>query len=323
MKAANVLLALIVAAACAESPTSPVPAAPETEPLFEVTESQESNEQSTCTIPVLPASGTTKQYTDVTYNVVSGVTLKLDLAVPRSPASPRPLVVFIHGGGWDSGSKNGLRTNVLKLTTLGYAAATIDYRLAPKFVFPAQMHDVTCAIDFLRANAKLYNIDPSRVVVAGHSAGAELAGTYGVAGGAGALHGPCSVPRQRTDVRGVVAFSSPTDFKASGDFSSGANSKIKAYLGGTPAQKHWESIMASPLYHVFKSTPSFFLVHGTQDPTISVRQSRTMSQRLTNRGIPHTLLELPLKHDILFLEAGQFQPATCGMLDFLNTTLSP
>ncbi|MFC1990501.1 alpha/beta hydrolase fold domain-containing protein [Chloroflexota bacterium] len=92
---------------------------------------------------------------DITYSTIDEVCLKMDIYYPLTAGRPVPAVVYIHGGGWYSGDKTtgaGQR-DIPALTARGYLVAAIDYRLAPRYKFPAQIEDVKCAIRFLRANA--------------------------------------------------------------------------------------------------------------------------------------------------------------------------
>jgi acetyl esterase/lipase len=107
--------------------------------------------------------------------------MKLNLYVP-SGANPKPLVIWMHGGGWRMGSYKDW-IHPLFLTSQGYAVASIEYRLSKEAVFPAQIEDCKAAVRFLRANAKTYNLDPERFAATGESAGGNLASMLGTTGG--------------------------------------------------------------------------------------------------------------------------------------------
>lgn len=112
----------------------------------------------------------------ICYAERDGARLCLDLYRPKEASAPRPLVVWIHGGGWMGGDRAGPRPLARATTILGYASASIDYRLTRSGAqFPAQVQDVAEALRFLRRNAGRYGIDPERVVVGGDSAGGHLA----------------------------------------------------------------------------------------------------------------------------------------------------
>ncbi len=99
----------------------------------------------------------------------------LDLAMPKAPsAEPRPVIIYIHGGGWTSGDKRGQGTETfLGYATKGFVSISLNYRLDAGKI--ACVEDVKCAVRWLRAHAKEYNVDPDRIGAAGNSAGAHLA----------------------------------------------------------------------------------------------------------------------------------------------------
>lgn len=107
---------------------------------------------------------------------------KLDLFVPEKADGPLPLIIWIHGGGWQNGSKDGCPPLRAGYTERGYAVASINYRLSGHATFPAQIEDCKAAIRFLRANAEKYNIDPNRIGVWGASAGGHLVALLGTTG---------------------------------------------------------------------------------------------------------------------------------------------
>jgi len=112
---------------------------------------------------------------------------KLDLYLPAMAEKPLPVVVWIHGGAWRAGSKEGCPA--VGLVSRGYAVASINYRLSQHAVFPAQIEDCKAAIRFLRAAAKQYKLDPDHVGVWGASAGGHLVALLGTSGGVKDLEG--------------------------------------------------------------------------------------------------------------------------------------
>ncbi len=114
---------------------------------------------------------------DVIYGIVDGFPLKLDIAKPSICKNELvPLAVFVHGGGWKGGDKGGAfsRNDAKMLFQLGFALASINYRLSPQFHFPAHINDCKLAIRFLRKNARELGIDPNKIAVWGSSAGGHL-----------------------------------------------------------------------------------------------------------------------------------------------------
>src|SRR5258708_24749870 len=106
--------------------------------------------------------------------------LLLDMASPKSGKGPFPAILCIHGGGFRAGDRHGYDGLIKKFAQRGYVAVTVEYRLSPKFQFPAAVYDVKAAVRWMRANAKKYRIDPNRIGVTGGSAGGHLSQFLGV-----------------------------------------------------------------------------------------------------------------------------------------------
>lgn len=126
---------------------------------------------------------------DIEYANPAGQHLQLNLARPKKASGLSPAVLCIHGGGFRAGNREGHNTLCLKLAQRGFVAATASYRLAPKYQFPAAVHDVKAAVRWLRANAAKFQIDPARIGVTGDSAGRHLAQFLGVTAGVAQFEG--------------------------------------------------------------------------------------------------------------------------------------
>ncbi|MHC4341460.1 MAG: alpha/beta hydrolase fold domain-containing protein [Planctomycetota bacterium] len=200
-----------------------------------------------------------------------GVELKLDLYLPRRARTPRPLVVWIHGGGWRKGSRT--RCPAAFLTQEGFAVASVDYRLAPAARFPAQIHDCKAAIRWLRANAERYGIDRKHIGAWGSSAGGHLAALLGTSGGT--LEGEGGHTEESSRVQAVVDFCGPADLRL---LLRGA--AVSALLGDKK-----KAVAASPVVHVSRDDPPFFIVHGAKDPLVPVRQARLLHAALRKQGV--------------------------------------
>ena len=145
---------------------------------------------------------------DLAYATVPGFrTMTLDLYQPkRAPKDyPKPLLIFVHGGGWNSGDArqgggfSDFPGVLAALAAKGYVVASVNYRLSGEAHFPAALQDVKAAIRWLRAHADEYGIDTSRVAVWGEEAGGQLAALAGTSCGVAALEPPNSnAERQRT-----------------------------------------------------------------------------------------------------------------------------
>src|SRR5947209_19327170 len=144
-----------------------------------------------------------------------GQHLQLDMARPKAGSGPFPAVVCVHGGGFRAGTRRGYDGLCIRLAERGYVALTVSYRLAPKYRFPAAVHDVKAAVRWLRANAAKYRIDPTRIGVTGGSAGGHLAQFLGVTAGVKEFEGTGGNPGQSSAVACVVNFYGPSDLTRS------------------------------------------------------------------------------------------------------------
>lgn len=238
-------------------------------------------------------SGGPNESRSVTYATVDGQDLKLDVWLPPGqPSSPRPAVVWVHGGGWVSGARGATPHWNTWLTARGYAVFDIDYRLAPPPRWDQATGDVKCAIGWVKAHAADYGIDPQRVLVGGSSAGGNLALMAAYAAADPVIPPSCSAGD--TSVAAVVALFPVTDATAwwhsDGD---GAQYTTERYTGGTPAQFPDRYAAISPLQHIRPGLPPTFLAHGTADHIVPYDQSRILDTALANAGVSHTLVTLP------------------------------
>src|SRR2546421_8914005 len=169
---------------------------------------------------------------DVEYANPDGQHLQLDLARPKMGPGPFPAIICIHGGGFRAGTRQGYDSLCIKLAEQGYVAVTVSYRLAPKYPFPAAIHDVKAAVRWLRANAKKYAIDPDRIGVTGGSAGGHLAQFLGVTMGVPEFEGSGGNPKYSSNVSCVVNYFGPSDFTKSYGKSVDAGEVLPMWFGG-------------------------------------------------------------------------------------------
>ena len=132
-------------------------------------------------------------HADVAYADRGDKPLLADVYLPPGEG-PFPGVLCIHGGAWRFGDKKRMKGIARQLANNGYTAVAIDYRLAPKHVFPAQLEDCRAALRWIRANANRYHVDPKRIAVFGYSAGGHLAALLGVTDPPRAKTGDASEP---------------------------------------------------------------------------------------------------------------------------------
>jgi acetyl esterase/lipase len=212
---------------------------------------------------------------------------RLDLYLPEKAEGRLPLVVWIHGGAWQAGSKEGCPA--VPLAATGYAVASINYRLSQHAVFPAQTEDCKAAIRWLRANAAKYRLDPDRIGVWGSSAGGHLVAMLGTTGGVKDLEGNAGNLDQSSRVQCVVDWFGPTDMANMGRQADKPGTPVAKLIGG-PVQENLEKARrASPLTYVSKDAAPFLIMHGDKDNTVPLGQSEVLAEALKKAGVEVTL----------------------------------
>lgn len=218
--------------------------------------------------------------------------LLLDLYLPtQMPTKPLPVVLWIHGGGWKSGTKEN--SPLTWLAAEGYAVVSLGYRLSWLARWPAQLDDARAAIRWLRTNAAKHQLDPDRIAVAGGSSGANLAGVVGTA----------PAPAGETvssRVRAVIDFYGASDVLTMPVNVPGptrpdatlATSNAAKLLGGIVRDRPDLARSMSTLYQVSKDDPPFLIVHGDKDPQVPLEQSERLHAKLKETGVHSELVVL-------------------------------
>jgi len=227
----------------------------------------------------------------IEYANPDGQHLQLNLARPKEASGRAPAVLCIHGGGFRAGKREGWDKRCQQLAERGFVAATVTYRLAPKYQFPAAVHDVKAAVRWLRANADKYQIDPERIGVVGDSAGGHLAQFLGVTAGVPEFEGEGN-SKQSSRVTCVVNYYGPSDFTKSYGKSVDAAEVLPLWLGGDDAKEHHRHVLASPLNWVTPDAAPTLLLHGTEDKYVAHEQAVWMHDRLKAADVEVTLLTL-------------------------------
>jgi acetyl esterase/lipase len=229
---------------------------------------------------------------DIEYANPDGQHLQLDLARPKNGGGALPAVVCIHGGGFRAGTRQSYDGLRLRLAQHGYVAVTVSYRLAPKYQFPAAVHDVKAAVRWLRANAKKYGVHPDRIGVMGGSVGGHLAQFLGVTGDVKRFEGDGGNAGQSSRVACVVNYYGPSDFTKSYGKSVDAAEVLPLWLGGNLEQARQKHILASPLSWVTPDAAPTLCLHGTEDKYVAHEQAVWLVDRLKAAGVEAELLTL-------------------------------
>jgi len=227
---------------------------------------------------------------DIEYANPDGQHLKLNMARPAKGEGAFPAIVCIHGGGFRAGDRNGYNDMIRQLARRGYVAVTVEYRLAPKYPFPAAVHDVKAAVRWLRANAKKYRVNPPEIGAMGGSAGANLAEMLGVTEGVKMLEGTEGNLDQSSDVKAVVSYFGPTDFTKSYGKSVDAAEVLPLYLGGNLEKERLRHLQSSPLYWVNPSAAPTLCIHGTKDNYVADEQAHWFVDKMKASGAEAELL---------------------------------
>jgi acetyl esterase len=214
---------------------------------------------------------------DIRYALHDGVPLLLDAWLPPGPG-PHAAVVVVHGGRFRTGDKS--LTPAEDLAEAGYAAFSVNYRLAPEHPFPAALEDLRAAVLWIRAHAAEYDVDPEVIWTMGGSAGGHLAALLATVG-----EGPVD---RGSRVAAAVSLSGPMDMPR---WLQGGSPVVTDFLGCTdltdPACAQTAQ-QASPVTHVDPTDPPMFLANGT-DEIIALWHATAMAEALRREGVPHEL----------------------------------
>jgi acetyl esterase/lipase len=242
--------------------------------------------------PTLPDG--TQSLRDLAYVPNGHERQKLDLFIPPGATNARPLIVWIHGGAWQAGSKE--QCPALRYLDRGYAVASLNYRLSQHAIFPAQIEDCKAAVRWLRTHAKEYRLDPDRFAAWGSSAGGHLVALLGTSDGVKEFEVGENL-KQSSRVQAVVDFFGPTDFTQMSKFSlpnapfdhDAADSPESRLIGGAIQENKARAARASPLTFVSQDDPPFLIMHGNKDNLVPYQQSELLRDALHKAGVPVTL----------------------------------
>ncbi len=238
-----------------------------------------------------------KIYPNLVYAKTQGIELLLDLYVPSEVENP-PLVVWIHGGAWRAGSKNGAK-NALRLVDHGYAVASINYRLSQQAIFPAQIIDCKAAIRWLRAHQQKYRINANKIGVWGGSAGGHLVALMGASNGYRKWDQGDYLD-QSSSVQAVCDWYGPTDFLRMDDIKGSMvhlapESPESLLIGGDIRVNIEKAQSANPINYLDDEAdlvPPFLIMHGSADSTVIPGQSRLLHQAMKKRNLNSKLVIL-------------------------------
>jgi acetyl esterase/lipase len=194
--------------------------------------------------------------------------------------------VYFHGGGWISADKNIYKGIAATFSHKGFLTFNVNYRLAPKNRFPAPLRDAVCALEWINRNAARYGGDVSGVVLAGDSAGAQIASWYASVTPKDSLYDQVGINSvtSKVTVKGLVLFYGVYDFdtvlQAHFPF---IKTYARSFLGTDSQAYAQNSELASPIRQVSRNLPPVWLCAGENDGLFT--QSKAYADALEKHGV--------------------------------------
>jgi acetyl esterase/lipase len=262
---------------------------------------------------------------DQTYVQYGSRCLKLDLYLPPDvPGHGAPVVVLVHGGGWNAGYRSEFVPMALLLAQRGYAAATISYRLTGEARYPAAVDDVRAAVRWVRRHAAGYGIDPQRIALAGGSAGAQIASLAALTADLHPFDPHARDGAVSSAVQAIVNVDGPADFTTEesrrGDNDPGKPpSPAALWLGGRYAEKAVLWREASPTNYVRRGMPPILFIGSAQVRFQTGRDE--MVSRMKSRGAAGQVVLLPDTPHSFWLFEPWLQPTVDATVRFLDAYL--
>ena len=235
---------------------------------------------------------------NVTYLTANGFEAKLDVYRRRDVQTPQPTLVFYHGGGWIGGTKESSFMSVMPWLEMGWNVVNVEYRMARVSLAPAAVEDAQCALKFVVTRARDYNIDTSKIVLSGESAGGHLSLTTGMipasagftslCAGGGFTGNDTAVPK----VAAIVNWYGITDVNAMLTGGPDARAYAVQWLGSAP-NRDVIAKSVSPLTYVRADLPPILSIQGDADPIVPYSQNTRLLDALKKAGAKAELFTIP------------------------------
>lgn len=228
---------------------------------------------------------------NITYKTASNVEQKLDVYAHRDRSTPRPTVIYIHGGGWVGGSKEGTILSLMPYLEMGFNAVNVAYRLGRVARAPAAVEDCRCALRWVVQNAEQYGFDTDRIVVTGRSAGGHLSLTTGMLAESAGFDAEC-ISRSDPKVAAIINYYGITDVA---DLMAGEPNEKSYTVSWLGSQRDKREIAdsVSPINHVRKGLPPILTIHGDSDNAVPYSHAVELHKRLDAAGVRNQLLTIP------------------------------
>jgi len=228
---------------------------------------------------------------NVTYLTASNFESKLDVYYRRGVTTPQPTVVYFHGGFWAAGAKEGAVMTILPWMEMGWNVVNVEYRLARVAPAPAAVEDCFCALRYLAAQAKTYNIDVSKIVVTGESAGGHLTLATAMIPESVGLDRQCASATPMPKVAAAINWFGITDVYDVIEGPNRANAAM-TWFGSLPNREEIAK-RVSPLTYVRAGLPPILSVHGDADRVVPYQHAVRLHEALNKVGVPNQLITIP------------------------------
>jgi acetyl esterase/lipase len=228
---------------------------------------------------------------NVTYLTAGSFEAKMDVYQRQGATSPQPTVIYMHGGFWVAGAKEGSLMALMPWFEMGWNVVNVEYRLGRVALAPAAVEDCLCALRYIAAQAKTYNIDTSRLVVTGESAGGHLALSLGMIPDSVGLDRECASNVPTPKVAAVINWFGITDVYDVIEGPHRANAAMQ-WFGSMPNREEIAH-RVSPLTYVREGLPPILSIHGDQDTTVPYPQAVRLHEALSKAGVANKLVTIP------------------------------
>jgi acetyl esterase/lipase len=227
---------------------------------------------------------------NVVYTTAKDWEGKMDLYLAPQEKGLSPVVINIHGGGWNHGVKES-QTGFSTFFKAGFAVANIEYRLTGQATAPAAVEDTRCALIYLIKHARELNIDVNKIVIMGGSAGGHLALMGGLLGNDHRFDGNCPGV-ENIKVAAIIDKYGITDVWDWGYGKILTSKSARNWLGDKATDQSFAASV-SPITYVTRNSPPVFIVHGDADPTVPYQQSVDLHKKLKEAGVKTEFITVP------------------------------
>jgi acetyl esterase/lipase len=228
---------------------------------------------------------------NVTYVTAGNTEVKLDIYRRRGVTTPQPTMIHFHGGFWAAGTKEASQMYLIPWFEMGWNVVNVEYRLARVALAPAAVEDCLCALRFIAAQAKTYNVDVNRIVAMGESAGGHLALTTGMIPESSGLAHECEgAPLPK--VAAIINWYGIADVADVIDEGPHKANLAVQWFGSLP-NRDALARQLSPLNYIRADQPPVLTIHGDADTTVNYQQAVRLQEALTKARVQNQLITVP------------------------------